>query len=268
MSVKAMTWAFAQPISGNDKVVLLALADFSDDHGNCWPSIGKIAEKAFVSERTVVRIMATLIEKGYVSSVTRNDQNGRQVANRYALNMCEGEGDNLSEGGDTVVRGEGDTVVTPLKRTTIRNHQRDMSVSDETRPSKPKSSKYGDDYEAFWKSYPSDPGMSKKEGAREWQKLTPTERIAALQAIPAFKIWKAKQGKDYRTLHAVRYLSQRRFEGFAGSEDIWAERLAFARNNHEWGVVWGPLPHQPGCLVPQSLLQPRDGLNWKEWKAA
>lgn len=268
MSVKAMTWAFAQPISGNDKVVLLALADFSDDCGTCWPSIGKIAEKAFVSDRTVVRIMQGLIKDGYVFSISRNDKNGRQVANKYGLNMGEREGDNLSEGGDTVVREEGDAVVTPLKRTVIKNHQRDMSVSDETRPSKAKPSTYGDDYEVFWKSYPTDPGMSKKEGAKEWQKLSLSERTSAISAIPPFKMWVVKQGKNYRTLHAVRYLSQRRFEGFAGSEDIWAERLAFARNNYEWGVVWGPFPHQPGCLVPQNLLQPSDGLDWKEWKAA
>ena len=62
--------------------------------------------------------MQGLIKDGYVFSISRNDQNGRQVANKYGLSMCDGEGDNLSEGGDTGVRGEGDTVVTPLKRDT------------------------------------------------------------------------------------------------------------------------------------------------------
>lgn len=114
MSLKAMTWAFAQPLAGNEKVILLALADAADDFGICWPSVPNIASKAFVSERTVQRVIRDLIDGGYLSTVARSHENGRTAANKYLLQMAEG--DNLSEG-DTGVTVEGDNCVTPLKGT-------------------------------------------------------------------------------------------------------------------------------------------------------
>jgi uncharacterized protein YdaU (DUF1376 family) len=71
---------------------------------------------------------------------------------------------------------------------------------------------YSDEFEAFWRAYPTDAGMAKKEAFTAWQRLAPEDRSAALKAIPA---WKAHCAtiRDYRMLHACRYLSQRRFEG-------------------------------------------------------
>lgn len=135
-----MTWAFLQPLAGNEKVVLLALADASDDDGVCWPSVPRLAAKAFVSERTVQRIMRDLITSGYVSTVARAHDNGRTAANKYLIQMGEGdsltpyanaregEGDSLSEG-DTRVTGEGDNCVTPLKETKHRT----VTVTHKTR---------------------------------------------------------------------------------------------------------------------------------------
>jgi uncharacterized protein YdaU (DUF1376 family) len=71
---------------------------------------------------------------------------------------------------------------------------------------------YSEDFEAFWKAYPTDAGMAKKEAFTAWQRLAPEDRLDALAALPA---WKAHCAtiRDYRMLHACRYLSQRRFEG-------------------------------------------------------
>lgn len=75
--------------------------------------------------------------------------------------------------------------------------------------------RYSAEFENFWKAYPTDPGMSKKTAWAEWEKLDEPSRALAISAISGFKAWVAKQGKDYRTVHACRYLSQRRFDGFA-----------------------------------------------------
>ncbi len=88
--------------------------------------------------------------------------------------------------------------------------------SDAPQPEKKKRVKndYPQDFQTFYAAYPADPGMSKPEALKEWLKLLDDDRDKALKAIPAFKAWVAKQGRDYRILHACRYLSQRRFEGF------------------------------------------------------
>lgn len=50
--------------SGNDRMVLLALADHSDDDGICFPGIARIAKKSRISERTVQRCFKNLMALG------------------------------------------------------------------------------------------------------------------------------------------------------------------------------------------------------------
>lgn len=48
----------------------------------------------------------------------------------------------------------------------------------------------------------------------------------------------------------------------------WAQRLETARKMAQWDPKWGPMPGQLGCFAPDALLQPGDGQDWTEWKAA
>jgi hypothetical protein len=94
MSVKAMSWAFEQRLSGNEKCVLLALADRARDDGVCWPGQEETARKAFVSVRTVSRILGKLEAEGYLSRQPRYRENGSRTSDLTVLNM--GQPDNLS----------------------------------------------------------------------------------------------------------------------------------------------------------------------------
>jgi hypothetical protein len=63
MSIAVMNWVWANsPTSGNERLVLLALADACsrDDGTGCWPSTATIARKANISDRTVRRVIARL----------------------------------------------------------------------------------------------------------------------------------------------------------------------------------------------------------------
>jgi hypothetical protein len=71
---------------------------------------------------------------------------------------------------------------------------------------------YSSDFEEFWKEYPTDQNMSKAEAYAVWQKLDSDDRKQALESIPGFKAFCAKD-LTYRPIHANRYLSKRRFEG-------------------------------------------------------
>lgn len=72
---------------------------------------------------------------------------------------------------------------------------------------------YRDDFEDFWSAYPTDPLMSKKDTAAAWDRLDPEDRAKARQAVRPFAEHCAKT-PDYRPVHAVRFLTQRRFDGF------------------------------------------------------
>lgn len=81
-----MTWAFAQKVGGNEKLVLLALADHADEEWSCYPGMETLAAKASVSVRTVQNVLARLEEAGYLTRERRHSQNtGYRTSNRYTL---------------------------------------------------------------------------------------------------------------------------------------------------------------------------------------
>ena len=64
-----MNWVWANsPTSGNERLVLLALADACsrDDGAGCWPSAATIARKANISDRTVRRVVTRLEADGHL----------------------------------------------------------------------------------------------------------------------------------------------------------------------------------------------------------
>ena len=65
MSIRIMTnvWEH-QGISPTQKLVLLALADWANDEGLCWPSIERLCGKSSLSRRAVQSAIKTLCEMG------------------------------------------------------------------------------------------------------------------------------------------------------------------------------------------------------------
>lgn len=88
MSVRVMSLVWdGYPGGGSELLALLALADWSDDDGHCFPSIQKIAEKVRLKERQAQRVVHSLIAGGFVQ-VTGNELGGPPGASRrYRLNL-------------------------------------------------------------------------------------------------------------------------------------------------------------------------------------
>lgn len=143
--------------------------------------------------------------------------------------------------------------------------------SDQT-PKKPKRKiSYTADFEAFWRTYPTTPNMSKLRASEAWGKLDDADRAVCLAAVPGYKAF-LKSKPDLETKHAVGFINDRRFDGFAPTAPTsvdWTKRLLLGRTNKQWSTgEWGPAPGQRGCLVPSEFLQPDDGAGWHEWEAA
>lgn len=73
---------------------------------------------------------------------------------------------------------------------------------------------YSTAFEAFWRDYPTDKLMSKKLAFTRWQALGDDDQHAAHAACSAFKAY-CRANPTYRPVHAERFISQRRFDGFA-----------------------------------------------------
>ena len=71
---------------------------------------------------------------------------------------------------------------------------------------------YPEEFEKnFWQPYPRSPNMSKTEALKAWVKLSPEDQILACQAIEPYRRY-LKSKPNLETVHACRFLSQRRFE--------------------------------------------------------
>lgn len=134
---------------------------------------------------------------------------------------------------------------------------------------------YPDDFEKWWSSYPTDPNMSKSDAAKAWSKLSSEDRVAAAAAVPGFVAY-CRKNPDYRPVHAVKFITSRRFDGFAKPQQSTASlfddptdptidfrggyksRLSLAvkaRVDGTWDRTnWGPPPGEPGCRVPERFL--------------
>jgi hypothetical protein len=83
MSIKVMSWVWENgPEQQSARFVLLALADFANDAGECWPSIDGIARKVCMSDRGVQKVLRQLEADGWIATEIGG---GRRGANVYRI---------------------------------------------------------------------------------------------------------------------------------------------------------------------------------------
>lgn len=83
MSVHAYAWAWQQPVNDStDRLVLIALCEFADATGLCWPSVPTVARMTGLHRTTVFRSIAQLVDDGHLLRAK-----GRGKSNTYRLNL-------------------------------------------------------------------------------------------------------------------------------------------------------------------------------------
>ena len=126
MSIKAINEAFKSNLNGNIKLVLLALADCSDDNMQCFPSYSHIAKKASISISTAKRIIKKLEQIGVLKKQHRFKKGKKQqTSNIYTLTF----------GGSTLtpIKVQNDTTivssVTPPDSVTAMTYESSSSLT-------------------------------------------------------------------------------------------------------------------------------------------
>ena len=90
MSYQAMNWALAVRCGHpGGKAILLALANYADEGGSCYPSIARLAHDAEMADRSVQRWLSRFIEAGIVHRETGAGVRTKHGnTNRYFLNLA------------------------------------------------------------------------------------------------------------------------------------------------------------------------------------
>lgn len=87
MSYKAINWAYELPIKGPAKPLLVALADFADEAGSCYPGQDRLALMTGLSRSSVQRNLQRLERMGLITREHRYDQRGYRTSDRYVLSL-------------------------------------------------------------------------------------------------------------------------------------------------------------------------------------
>lgn len=74
------------PTNGSELLLLLALADYADDEGWCWPTIPALAKKSRMTERGTYQVLASLRDSGMVETVPGK---GRRTTRRVCVEKLQ-----------------------------------------------------------------------------------------------------------------------------------------------------------------------------------
>lgn len=87
IAVMARVWRDFPGSGGSELLAMLALADWSDDEGRCWPSMTSIAEKTRLSRSQAQRVIHALIDRGYLSVIGNAEGGKPSASRRYQINL-------------------------------------------------------------------------------------------------------------------------------------------------------------------------------------
>jgi helix-turn-helix protein len=89
-----LVWKYA-PYDGGTLLVLLALADWADDSGYCYPKVAAIARKARLGQRQTNNVLKLLANDDVVPLVQRGGGSGKPTGRRINLEMLKPASVNL-----------------------------------------------------------------------------------------------------------------------------------------------------------------------------
>jgi uncharacterized protein YdaU (DUF1376 family) len=87
--------------------------------------------------------------------------------------------------------------------------------------------------DSFWKPYPRTPIMSKAEAYKQWKRLSVEQQETAISAIPGFNAF-VKANPTYHAVHACRFLSQGRGDGFRPAAPTDGQAKFMLERGWEW----------------------------------
>lgn len=175
MSIKIMSWVWENgPNSAPARLVLLALADFCNDDGVCWPSMDRIAKKAAMTERGAQKIARRLEAERWLLIVTGG---GRKGCNEYRLirrnperetpNHVHPERGSPPNGSAETPNGSAENPEprSPEPSRTIKEPSKTLERVQAQPFEVPSDADVDTAFAAFWKAYPKRVGMVDAQAA-------------------------------------------------------------------------------------------------------
>lgn len=281
MSVEAIKWAFDfEAKNSSEKAILLALANYADAEGRCFPGQESIAKKAACSDRTVRTVLADLEDRGIIVREERRRKDGYRTSDDILIVPLSTSPEN-SSGREKPHRknpsispenSSGLTTFEPpveLPAAAAREKSDLESLTDKLIEAA------GDNIQPHGAIVLAPILGLIDAGCDLETDILPTirARCARLKRPAgswAYFVQPIREAYETRTA-AGQGLSQPKtrkdwIDGLSPEEARakWKKTLSMAWSNETWiPWLWGPPPGQPGCRVPPDMLTERDcKLDW------
>lgn len=207
------TVRYDKTLPPNAKLLYGEVTALADKLGYCYAKNGYFAELFGLAERSVTRLLTTLVERGYLRIDVVRDEVTQEVLERriYAVYNA-GE---VWDPPDKIVRTPPDNFVgTPPDKNVGENNtsiEYIPPIVPQGGPRKKKRSKSipkwkPERFEKFWSYYPRH--EDRVSAVREWDKLKPED--ALIDQIARALLWQTKD-PDWPVPYACRYLKNQRW---------------------------------------------------------
>lgn len=244
MSVRCISKVLDDSVhTGTDLLMLIILADYSDDDGNSYPAVASLARKCRTSPRHANRILASLRDSGELE-IRQNE--GPRGTNRYRIMLRALGASKAAQAFEPLTQASALTHASPLTQVPSLTGASSLTptsgtpdahvpkpltpMSDEPSLNRQDPSKGFPGFDRFWATWPPSNRKGAKSKCLDMWKKAHGERdaemvIAHVEALKASAGW-AKNGGEFIPAPLV-YLNQRRWEGSdladgAASNDPWA----------------------------------------------
>lgn len=251
MSVQAITAAMAiRNASPSEKLLLLVLANYADEHMRCWPSQRRLADDTCLTDRTIRKLLSDLEQRGIITRTERQRDDGSRASDVIHLRF---DGAPISGGAEMVSGGVrkqlpgGAEMVSGL-----------TTFEPSTEPSKDTDGE-PEGFAEWWEAYPRKlaKGAARKAYRAALKKTDAGSLLASLRAYSFSDV-------DRFVPHGATWLNDERWldssdpppsVADAMPADPWPGRMIAWRLNSYWNSEWGPKPGKPGFQGPQAIEQ-------------
>lgn len=222
MSIAALDWAFKQHIkSPGQKLVLVALANFCNESGHCFPSYKTVGEISGQSERTVMRHMSSLEDAGIVSRERRRRKDGSLSTYNIVLHLE-----------NHTPKCPVDKLATSQSRSNLPDKMASLNPSVEPLEGKEEArAREPAEFDAFWKAFPRKVG--KGDARKAWAKAKTRPDLEAI--LSAINRYIAAKPPDRSYCNPSTWINQERWEDV--HDDPASNRVS--RNNPHQALVNG-----------------------------
>jgi helix-turn-helix protein len=189
MSIRIMSEVWEHgPNESTACLALMALADFANDNGECWPSYETIAWKARIGRRQAIRVVGLLVEQGYLLKSVRSDGKSNlyritRVDSWPHRSVVDDTDDKKSPVPSVTLQPVSSKSPAPVSSVTPKPSVEpplETSIAPQSQGRQRKRVNL-DGFDEFWQHYPRKD--SRAEAEAEWGKLSVQDRAAATDGV-------------------------------------------------------------------------------------